>query len=178
MSALVCLDKDGTLVHDDPYNVDPGRIRPMDGAQRALRLLAEAGFGIVVVTNQPGIGEGRFGEAELSAVHGWLQAFCRDAGARLDGFYYCPHVPDSCACRKPMPGLVLKALEEHDADAAASWLIGDILNDVEAGSRAGCRTILVDNGHETEWVGGDHRTPTSVQPDLLSAAARILQVRT
>jgi len=97
------------------------------------------------------------------------------------GFYYCPHHPDgavadlrtTCACRKPAPGLLWQAARAEGIDLARSWFIGDILNDVEAGNRAGCRTILLNNGHETEWVASPLRVPWAVAPDL-DAAARII----
>ena len=100
----------------------------------------------------------------------------------LGGFYYCPHYPAgtvsryaiACACRKPAPGMLLRALREHDLDAERSWLVGDILDDVEAGRRAGCRTVLLDNGHETEWVRSPPRTPDLVAADLADAARLIL----
>ena len=84
--------------------------------------------------------------------------------------YYCPHYPDGkiqkykieCDCRKPKPGLILQAAREHDIDLSNSWMIGDILNDVEAGNRAGCKTILLDNGNETEWIWNEIRTPAFI----------------
>jgi histidinol phosphatase-like enzyme len=92
----------------------------------------------------------------------------------LDGFYYCPHAPDAgCDCRKPAPGMLERAAREHGVDLRASWMIGDILDDVEAGRRAGCRTILLDNGNETEWRDGEQRCPDYVARDLAQAAAII-----
>jgi histidinol-phosphate phosphatase family protein len=99
----------------------------------------------------------------------------------LDGFYFCPHHPEGtvapwsieCHCRKPLPGLLLKAAHEHGIDLRASWMVGDILHDVEAGNRAGCRTILIDNGNETEWRLGPRRVPTRMAPDLYTAAVLI-----
>src|SRR5205085_6378312 len=96
--------------------------------------------------------------------------------------YHCPHHPDgtveryarACACRKPQPGLLLRAARDHDLDLARSWLVGDILDDVEAGRRAGCRTVLLDNGHETEWVLTPERLPHHIACDLAQAADLIL----
>jgi D-glycero-D-manno-heptose 1,7-bisphosphate phosphatase len=171
---LVCLDKDGTLVIDEPYNVDPARIRPTPGARRAIRDLADAGFRLAVVSNQPGVALGHFAAEDLSAVGAWLSDFFADAGAQLDGFYVCPHA-DGCACRKPQPGLVAQALRDHGARSEASWMVGDILDDVEAGNRAGCRTALIENGNETEWLDGPMRHPTLTAPDLATAARRIVE---
>lgn len=172
MARLACVDKDGTLVVDEPYNVDPHRIRPVPGAAAALRVLAAAGFGIAVVTNQSGIARGRFDAAALLGVRAWVERFFDAAGIELAGFYACPHL-SGCACRKPQPGLVTVALAAARADAGASWMIGDILDDVEAGSRAGCRTALVDTGTETEWRHGPHRSPSLVAGSLLEAAQAI-----
>ena len=96
----------------------------------------------------------------------------------LDGFYYCPHHPDgivpryavACDCRKPEPGLIHPAAREHDLALGESWFIGDILDDVEAGRRAGCRTVLIDNGNETEWKRSPLRRPDLVARDLAEAA--------
>ncbi len=101
---------------------------------------------------------------------------------KLDGFYYCPHHPGGvmpdyaceCSCRKPAPGMVLAAAAEHGIALEASWIIGDILNDVEAGRRAGCQTILIANGNETEWELSRQRLPDWVVGDLQTAAECIL----
>jgi D-glycero-D-manno-heptose 1,7-bisphosphate phosphatase len=99
----------------------------------------------------------------------------------LDGFYYCPHHPTGsvaryavdCSCRKPQPGLLMKAAMEHEIDLRSSWMIGASLHDIEAGNRAGCRTLLIDNGTETEWRLGPRRVPTRIAPDLYAAAVLI-----
>lgn len=182
----VFLDKDGTLVEDLPYNVDPALIRPVAGAADALRILAASGFELFVVTNQSGVARGFFTEDALQAVEQWLERFYSVAGVELAGFYYCPHHPQGvvseyavdCSCRKPLPGMLYQAAQEHDIDLAASWMVGDILNDVEAGNRAGCRTVLVQNNHETEWDLTPWRRPDYIARDLLSAAQLIAGVQT
>lgn len=175
MRPAIFFDKDGTLIEDVPYNVDPELVALSAGAGAGMRRLAALGYRLFVVSNQPGLGLGRFDEAALHAAWRQLQRLAWDEEVRLEGFYYCPHQPDSgCNCRKPEPGLLLKASREHGIDLAASWMIGDILNDVEAGRRAGCRTILIDNGHETEWVRGEMRTPDLIAPDV-DAAARLVE---
>ncbi len=166
----VFVDKDGTLVEDVPYNVDPARISLTPNAADAVGDLAGRGFGIFVVSNQPGAALGLFPEARLKDVEGRL----RELLPVLDGFYYCPHAPGAaCDCRKPAAGLLERAAREHQLDLAASWMIGDILDDVEAGRRAGCRTILLDNGNETEWRLTRERAPHHVASDLAEAAAII-----
>jgi D-glycero-D-manno-heptose 1,7-bisphosphate phosphatase len=174
LQSAVFLDKDGTLIENVPYNVDLSLIRFTPGALDGARLLAAAGFRLVVVSNQSGISRGLFSETALSAVHDRLVSLLSAAGVTLSGFYYCPHVPaDDCECRKPKPGLLLRAARELSLDLSASWLIGDILDDVEAGRRAGCRTILLANGGETEWLPGAFREPHYVALNIAEAAALV-----
>lgn len=183
MKKAIFIDKDGTLIADVPYNVDPALVRLDPYAPAALRALQVQGYLLLVVSNQPGVALGYFSEADLQQVYLTLCRQLRLQGVRLDGFYYCPHdaagkqwpYAHACYCRKPLPGMLLGAAAEHGIDLAASWMIGDILHDVEAGNRAGCSTILLDNGHETEWVGGPYRTPLYTMPNLWEAANLILQ---
>ncbi|WP_427312652.1 D-glycero-alpha-D-manno-heptose-1,7-bisphosphate 7-phosphatase [Cupriavidus sp. H39] len=184
LSAAVLLDKDGTLLDDVPYNVDPARMRLAPGAAAALRLLGGLGLPLVVVTNQPGVAHGLHSEADLAPVRERLAAMFAEHSAALAGFLYCPHHPAgqvapyarACLCRKPMPGLLLQAATALRLDLARSWMIGDILNDVEAGKRAGCSTVLVDCGNETEWQMSPARQADYVVPTL-DAAARIVVAR-
>lgn len=177
----IFLDKDGTLIEDLPHNVEPRRMRLSSGAGPALRLLARLDYRFFVVSHQSGVAEGRFAEDALLAVSDRLADLLFRENLTLDGFYYCPHHPRgtvapyaiACQCRKPMPGLLLQASVEHGIDLRASWMIGDILHDVEAGNRAGCRTVLLDNGNETEWRLGPRRVPTRMAPDLYAAAVLI-----
>jgi len=177
----VFLDQDGTLVQAPPCAADPHRLALCSGAGPALRLLSRLGFRLFVVGDQPGIAFGRVQESAMEGLAGRLHALLLREHLGLDGFYYCPHHPDGsvaayahdCHCRRPMPGLLLKAAHEHGIDLRASWLIGDLLHDVEAGNRAGCRTILLDKGSETEWRLGPRRIPTRMAPDLYTAAVLI-----
>jgi histidinol phosphatase-like enzyme len=122
-----------------------------------------------------------FGEKDLEPVMRRLQELTTALGAPLDGFYYCPHHPEgsvaryalACDCRKPAPGLILAAASEHGVDPRSSWFVGDILDDVEAGRRAGCRTVLIDNGNETEWIWSPLRRPDLVASDLADASRKI-----
>lgn len=177
----IFLDKDGTLIDDVPYNVEPRRITLCSGAGAGLRLLARLDYRFFVVSNQSGIAHGRFQEADLEALVRRLADLLFREQIELEGFYYCPHHPGGsvpayaleCVCRKPSPGMLLTAAREHDIDLRSSWMIGDILHDVEAGNRAGCRTLLIDNGNETEWRLGPRRIPTRIAPDLYSGAVLI-----
>ena len=166
----VFVDKDGTLVENVPHNVDPERIALAPGAQQGIARLAASGYRVIVVSNQPGAALGLFKEQALREVEQRLRKLL----PALDGFYYCPHRPGAgCGCRKPAPGMIERAAREHGVDLSASWMIGDILDDVEAGRRAGCRTILLDNGNETEWRVSDERSPHHIARDLSQAAAII-----
>ncbi len=181
MVRAVFLDKDGTLVDDIPYNVDPARVSLARGALDGLRVLADAGYRIIVVSNQSGVARGLFEEAALRAVEARLADLVSPAGISFAGFYWCPHHPGgavaryatACDCRKPAPGLLRRAARDLDLDLRTSWMVGDILNDIEAGHRAGCRAVLVDNGGETEWVMSPERTPDFIVHDLEEAAAII-----
>jgi D-glycero-D-manno-heptose 1,7-bisphosphate phosphatase len=169
----VFLDKDGTLVENVPYNVDPGRMRLSPGVEALARL---EGFEFFVISNQPGIALGKFSEEMLNAAARHLRGLLAAKGVDLTDFLYCPHSPYAgCACRKPAEGLLRRAAAEHGLALGESWMVGDILDDVEAGWRAGCRTLLIDNGNETEWRHGQGRVPHAVAPDLAAAAARILR---
>jgi histidinol-phosphate phosphatase family protein len=181
LRAAVFLDKDGTLVEDVPYNADPARIALVPGAAAGLRRLAGVGYRLIVVSNQAGLALGRFDLPALERAWSHLAGMLAAQGVVLDGFYHCPHHPQgtvaalatACTCRKPAPGLLLRAAADHGIDLAHSWMVGDILNDVEAGRRAGCRTVLVDVGNETEWVRSPWRTPDLVATSFAQAAAMI-----
>lgn len=170
MSAALFIDKDGTLIENLPFNVDPARMRLTEGMPELLAHVAASGLKLVVVSNQSGAARGLFDEAALQAVGERLATLVADAGGRLDACYFCPHLPDGqvaslaidCGCRKPRPGLLLRAAHDLKLDLADSWMLGDILDDVEAGHRAGCRSLLFDVGHETEWRAGRWRMPDGV----------------
>ena len=178
----VFLDKDGTLIEDVPYNVDPELIKLTRGAIEGLQLLYTSGYKLIVITNQSGVARGYFPLADLVAVEERSRQLLAAEGVMLDGFYYCPHHPDgvtpefaiACNCRKPEPGLLVRAAVEHNIAMQKSWFIGDILNDVEAGRRAGCKTILIDNGNETEWQLSELRVPHYIVVDLAAAAQVIM----
>lgn len=164
------MDKDGTLVEDLPYNVDPERIRLAPGAAEAVAQMAAGGYRVMVVSNQPGIALGCFQESALGEVERKLRSLLPE----LDGFYYCPHAPQSgCRCRKPACGLLRQAAREHRIELRGSWMVGDILDDIEAGRSAGCRTVLVDNGNETEWRLTARRHPHARVDGLLEVASLI-----
>lgn len=181
MKKAVFIDKDGTLIKDVPYNVLPAKIELDAHAAAGLSLLQEQDYLLIVVTNQPGVALGYFSEAAVQNTFLVINELLRKQGVRLDGFYYCPHHVDgivwpyamACNCRKPAPGMLFKAATEMNIDLRRSWMIGDILHDVEAGNRAGCRTILIDNGNETEWKLQENNVPAHIANNLVEAATFI-----
>lgn len=174
----IFLDKDGTLIPDVPYNVDPRLITLQNGVIEGLKLLKENGYIFAVISNQSGVARGYFEYSDLKKVSEKLDLLLNNEGIQIAGYYYCPHHPlgiitgysIDCDCRKPEPGLILQAAKDLQIDTEKSWMIGDILNDVEAGNKAGCRTVLLDIGNETEWTEGKYRNPTYVAADFLQAS--------
>lgn len=182
MNKAIFIDKDGTLIPDLPYNVNPQLITLENNSSEGLNRLQAAGFLIVIISNQSGVARGYFHQESLAAVEIKVKSLLANEGIELNGFYYCPHHPEGtvtpynieCTCRKPFPGLILEAARELNIDLKLSWMIGDILNDIEAGSRAGCKTILIDNGNETEWQIDGNRIPSFVVKSINQAAESIL----
>lgn len=154
----IFLDRDGTLVEEMEFLVDPEKLRLFPGAAAAVRRLNDAGLPVVIVTNQSMIARGLASEQQLALVHERLIAMLAREGAHLDGIYYCPHHPDVgerpyhavCDCRKPLPGLLHRAAADLGLDLRRSAMVGDSLRDLEACAAAGCPTlILVRTGHGT-----------------------------
>ena len=178
----VFLDKDGTLIRNVPYNVDPARIELLPRVGEGLRRLQDADYVLVVVSNQPGVALNRFPASALTQVEARIDDLLAPFGVMITGYGWCTHHPAgvrmrgvvACTCRKPRPGLLLDAAANHRICLAQSWMIGDILDDVEAGSRAGCGTILVDRGNETRWRAGRLRTPRAIVYDFADAVSFIL----
>jgi len=183
----VFLDRDGTLIEDVGYPTRPEQIRILGGVARALARLAEAGYRLIVVTNQSGIARGLLTEEELNRFHQALDEQLELLGARLDAYYSCPHHPDPsqvnradlavvCDCRKPRPGLTLQAAEDLGLDLGASWTVGDSWRDVAAGQAAGTRTIkLPSPPGASDPRPADVSPPTAEAADLDAAALFILE---
>ncbi|MBU4074344.1 MAG: HAD family hydrolase [Proteobacteria bacterium] len=156
--AAVFLDRDGTINEEVGYLDRIEKLRLIPGAAEAIRLINKSGMKAVVVTNQSGVARGMFDEGFVHQVNTRLREMLRAEGAFLDGIYFCPHHPTegrgnylmSCDCRKPSPGLLLRAEEELRLDLAHSCVIGDTLKDIEAGGRAGAQGILVRTGYGEE----------------------------
>jgi D-glycero-D-manno-heptose 1,7-bisphosphate phosphatase len=168
MEKAIFIDKDGTLVPDIPYNVDPAQITLAPGAGMALCQLKAKGYLLVVISNQSGIARGMFAVSALLAINNRLNALLASYAVALDGFYYCPHHPEGtvsryaveCDCRKPKPGLLLNAARDLKIDLPRSWMVGDIWADTEAGNRAGCRTVLIEKPYDLQRQFIDQSRPT------------------
>ena len=186
----IFLDRDGTIndLVPDPNTGNPeSPLRPQDvrlipGAATAIRLVADAGWLMVGVSNQPAAAKGSVSPATLHDVQARVLELLAAEGARLDDFRLCLHHPQGkvrqltleCSCRKPGPGMLLEAAGEHGIDLAESWMVGDTDADVLAGQAAGCRTVLI------EHPGSEHKRRAATPPDLtvrtlLEAAAEILR---
>jgi D-glycero-D-manno-heptose 1,7-bisphosphate phosphatase len=175
----VFLDLEGTLVEPMDDCADPARLRIMPGAGAALARLQRAGLALVVVTDQSGLAQGRFTRSEFARLQtSLLQRLSDDAGVALEDVAVCPHAPDAqgrpaCLCRKPAPGMLLRMAHRHAIDLAASWMVGDTLDDVEAGHRAGAGGLLLDCGGETVWRRSPMREPDAVLADWPALAAHV-----
>ncbi|MDH7637270.1 D-glycero-alpha-D-manno-heptose-1,7-bisphosphate 7-phosphatase [Sphingomonas oryzagri] len=138
------VDRDGTLIEDRVYLADPDGIAFLPGAIEGLRALREAGFGIVMATNQSGIARGYFDEAALARIHARLTALLAAEGLSLDAIYHCPHGPDDgCDCRKPLPGMVAQAMADFGFRADEAVFIGDTAADMGAAAASGLTGIQV-----------------------------------
>ncbi len=175
----VFLDRDGTIVREVDYLRSPEELRLLPHAADAIRRLNEIGFAVVVTTNQSGVARGLLTEDDLAQVHKLLAERLAKRGARLDAIYFCPHHPTAgagpyrreCSCRKPAPGMLLRAAEELDLDLSRCFAVGDSRRDLVAGREAGCKTILVRSGYgrgvETESADA---LPADYVADDLAAA--------
>ena len=185
----VFLDRDGTLNEEAGYLNHVDRMKLIDGAAEAVRLLNRHGLKTVVVSNQAGVARGYFPEELLPHLHDRLRALLKEQGAELDAIYYCPHHPDvgdppyrqDCDCRKPGLGMIRRAEKELSVDARCSYMVGDKISDVEFGKKAGCKSILLLTGYgKGEWEYHQSRLndePDYIATDLLDAAKWILNDR-
>ncbi len=163
-SPAVFFDRDGTLIHNVPYNGNPDAVKLLDDVPESLLMLKNLGYALIVVTNQSGVARGFITEAEVTNVNERMQfLIIEEGGPVIDGVYYCPHHPDGvvaeytmcCDCRKPAPGMVYKAVEELNLDLRNSWIIGDHYHsDMLLGLRLGLRTVFFDSRGENEKPPG------------------------
>ena len=175
----VFFDRDATIIEDMEFSVDPADLRLFPEAVEGMRKLQQAGYFLVIVTNQSGIARGYYDEAALQSVNQRLVEMLKEQGVSIEAVYYCPHYRDgavekyavACSCRKPEPGMLLRAAEECNIDLAPSWMVGDRPADIGAGRAAGCKTIRVLTGPPA--ADGDPQ-PDAVANNVSEAADIIL----
>jgi len=169
---VVILDRDGTVVVDRGYLHDPAGLEFERNAAEGLKWLYSAGFRLVVISNQSGVGRGLFNLQQLDAMNARLHAMVESAGARLEHIYVCTHAPDAaCECRKPAQGLLKQAAADLGFNPAGATMIGDKESDIEFGRRAGARTILI-SPHASKV--GLRIAPDVIARDLMEAARAVI----
>jgi len=169
----IFLDRDDTLIDDPGYINHPEQVKLLDGVAEALIQFKKLGYKLIVVTNQSGVAHGIVTEKVLGEIHERLEHLLVEKNAFLDRIYYCPYHPDGVVqkyrkesnCRKPSPGMLLKAADEMDIDLGQSWCIGNSSRDIEAGHRAGCKTILMDMPPSHQRQPASSLSPAGVSPD-------------
>jgi D-glycero-D-manno-heptose 1,7-bisphosphate phosphatase len=169
----IFLDRDNTLIDDPGYINDPNQVKLLDGVPESLVQLKNLGYKLIVVTNQSAVAHGIVTEKILGEIHNRLQQLLADKNAFLDKIYYCPYHPEGVIqkyrkesnSRKPGPGMLLKAAGEMDIDLEQSWCIGNSSRDIEAGLRAGCKTILIDMPPSHQRLSASSISQAGVNPD-------------
>jgi D-glycero-D-manno-heptose 1,7-bisphosphate phosphatase len=186
MKRAVFIDRDGTISEEVGYINHVSRFRLFPYAASAIRYLNENGWLAVVITNQAGVARGYFSEDTIQSVHAAMTRELQSAGARLDAIYYCAHHPSvgeppyrlDCDCRKPKPGLILRAAKDLDIDLEHSWMVGDRYSDVELAANAGVKSMFVLSGYgRGEWEhqrAGWTKQPDRVAENLLEAVRHIV----
>lgn len=183
LPGAVFLDLYGTVAREVGYINHPDRFRLHDFSAEAIRLLNQAGYRVFVATNQSGIARGYFTEDVLNEVHRRLVEGLGREGARVEAVYHCPHLPPEgrpsvCDCRKPLPGMLHRAAREHGVKLGSSWMVGDMITDVETGHAAGACGILLRTGYgrgQIEYQRHRWRVePDLICDDLLAAARAIV----
>lgn len=166
MRPFVIFDRDGTLIVEKNYLADPDGVELLPDAAAAIETCAAAGLGVIVVSNQSGVGRGYFGMDAVERVNARMIELLGAAGRRVERIYICPHAPEqNCECRKPKPGLVLQAAQELGLDPRRSFVVGDKLSDVELARNAGARAVLVSTGY------GGAAEVGLLPPDSIAAGA-------
>jgi D-glycero-D-manno-heptose 1,7-bisphosphate phosphatase len=175
MNRAVFLDRDGVINRKAPEGAYITRwedFQFLPGVTEGILLLNKAGWSVIVVSNQRCVARGLLTAAELEKIHHRMNCELSQAGARLQAIYYCPHEKEPpCDCRKPSPGMLLTAAREHQVDLSISWLVGDSESDIEAGKRAGCRTLRIVEGPAPRGGSAD-----AFARSLLEASLKIVDV--
>lgn len=175
MNRAIFIDRDGTISEEVGYINHLSRFRLFPYSAAALNQLHKNGYLAIVITNQAGVARGYFSEAMVQEIHQQMKKELETSGARLDAIYYCAHHPSvgeppyqlDCDCRKPKPGLLLRAAQDYNIDLANSWMVGDRYSDIELAANAGVKSALVLSGYgRGEWE--HQRESWSRQPDLVA----------
>jgi D-glycero-D-manno-heptose 1,7-bisphosphate phosphatase len=179
MHKAIFMDRDGTVSEEVGYMYHAGLYKPFPWAGPAIRRINEHGIKAVLITNQSGVGRGYFEERIVGEVHDLLSADLARSNARLDGIYYCPHSPGGgCGCRKPQPGMLIRAQQDLDIDLSQSYVIGDKHTDVETAYAVGATPVLVLTGYGRQELD-EHRDephqPALVAANLMEAVEAILR---
>ena len=183
MNRAVFLDRDGVITQEPPhYAHELSQLELIPKAADAIRLLNENGFVVIVASNQAGIAHGYYREEDAILFHQAMKENLAKEGAYIDAIYYCPHHPEAkidryrvdCNCRKPKPGMLTRAEKELNIDLKQSFIVGDKLSDIEAGKRAGCKTIMVRTGYGVEELKSNELDCDYVANDLYDAVQHIL----
>jgi len=165
----VFIDRDGTIVFDTHYLADPRGLDIIPTVPEGIKKLNDAGVPVVMVTNQSGVARGKFDEETLELIHQRLFEILEDSGAIVDGVYYCPHMPDAgCDCRKPKPGMLLRAKQEHGFDLRRSYVIGDRMLDIEMAHSVGAIGVIVPEPGDQYHVGSEIEASKEM-PDMRKA---------
>ena len=183
MERAAFLDRDGTIIKHVDYVYDCSQVKFIPRASEAIKLLNDNGFKVIIITNQPGVAKGYFTEETVKEINEHIQKSLVKEGAHIDKFYYCPHHAEGtiaeyakeCDCRKPKPGMIEKAVRELGIDLKGSFVIGDRAIDVEAGERAGCRTILLADEDPPNSGKGANTISDYVVPDLYGAVKWLME---
>ena len=161
--SFVVFDRDGTVIVERQYLSEPGQVELIPGVGKGLRALRRLGLGLVIATNQSGIGRGYFDQITLTQIHEQLRLLLQKEEVWLDGIYFCPHTPEeACHCRKPEVGMLEEATSQIGLDPTTSFIVGDNWADIELGTRVGATTLLVRTGY-----GKQAETNPSVKPDYV-----------
>jgi len=183
VAKAVFLDRDGTIVEDTGYLHEISKVKFLPRVSLAIKLLNGNGFKVIIVTNQAGVARGYFTEETVQEINSYIQDRLAEQAAAIDMIYYCPHhiegvveeYRQECYSRKPNPGMIEQAVRELGIDLADSFVIGDKPSDIEAGHRAGCRSILLADGDSANRAGEIKVMPDHTAPDLYEAVQWLLK---
>ncbi len=174
MNRAVFLDRDGTIIAEKNYLSQITEVEVLPGIPSAIRELNRNNFKVIVISNQSGVGQGKFTQKKVEKINNYLKNLLLKKGAKIDKIYFCPHIPENnCSCRKPSTGLIHEAQKDFNIVLEKSYLIGDKASDIEAGYRAGCKTILVLTGCGEKEK--EKSTPTHLASNLREAVKWILK---